>query len=137
VAGEFTLPFQAFYSMTKSSLYTFSEALRIELKPFPVDVCVVMPGDTKTDFTGNRIKSSIEEDPFYHDRIKRSLARMEKDEQNGKSPFTVVRVVNKLLKKKRMPVAVSVGFEYKLFVFLKRILPNRLINYALFQLYGR
>jgi short-subunit dehydrogenase len=137
VAGELTLPFQAFYSMTKSSLHTFSEALRMELRPFSIDVCTVMPGDTKTAFTRNRLKSVMEKDPFYHDRVKRSLERMEKDEQNGKSPFSVVRVVDKLLKKRRMPVSVSVGFKYKWFVFLSRILPNRLVNDALFQMYGK
>lgn len=137
VAGEFTLPFQAFYSMTKSSLHTFSEALRMELRLFSIDVCTVMPGDTKTAFTRNRLKSTLAEEALYKDRIKRSLARAEKDEQNGKSPFTVVKVIDKLLKKKRMPVSVSVGFEYKLFVFLKRIFPNRVVNYVLFQMYGK
>ena len=137
VAGEFTLPFQAFYSMTKSSIHTFSEALRMELRPFSIDVSTVMPGDTKTGFTQNRLKPKIEENALYNDRIKRSVARVEKDEQNGKSPFTVVKVVDKLLKKKRMPVSVSVGFEYKLFIFLKRILPNRVVNWLLFQMYGK
>ena len=137
VAGEFPIPFQSFYCMTKSAMHTFSEALRIELKPFSIDVCTVMPGDTRTAFTQNRIKSHFDKDGLYKDRIKRSVARMEKDEQNGKAPFTVVKVVDRLLKKKQMPVSVSVGFEYGLFMFLKRIVPDRVVNYLLFQMYGK
>lgn len=137
VAGDLTIPFQAFYSMTKASVHAFSEALRMELRPFKIDVSCVLPGDTKTSFTQNREQPSVIGNDVYHDRIKKSIQRMEHDEQNGKSPMTVVKVVNKLIKRKSMPVQVTVGFEYKLFVFLKRILPKRFENWILYMMYGK
>jgi len=137
VAGDLMIPFQAFYSMTKASVHAFSEALRMELRPFKIDVSCVLPGDTKTGFTKNREQPLVMENDVYKDRIKRSIARMEKDEQNGKSPMTVVKVVNKLIKRKSMPVKVTVGFEYKLFIFLKRILPKRFENWILYVMYGK
>ncbi len=137
VAGEFPIPFQAFYCMTKSSLHTFSKALKMELKPLSIDVCTVMPGDTRTGFTKNRIKPPVEEDNLYRERINRSLGRMEKDEQSGKDPSSVVEAVDRLLKMKRMPVSVTVGFEYKLFMFFKRIVPERIVDYFLFRMYGK
>ncbi len=137
VAGDLMIPFQAFYSMTKASVHAFSEALRMELRPFKIDVSCVLPGDTKTGFTQNREQPNVMENDIYKDRIKRSIARMEKDEQNGKSPMTVVKVVDKLIKRKSMPVKVTVGFEYKLFVFLKRLLPKRFENWILYVMYGK
>lgn len=137
VAGDLMIPFQAFYSMTKAAVHAFSEALRMELKPFHIDVACVLPGDTKTSFTQNREQPQVMENDLYHDRIKRSIARMEHDEQNGKSPFTVVKVVRKLVKRRSMPVKVTVGIEYKLFVFLKRLLPKRFENWILYQMYGK
>jgi len=137
VAGDLMIPFQAFYSMTKASVHAFSEALRMELRPFKIDVSCVLPGDTKTSFTANREQPQVMENALYQDRIKRSIARMEHDEQHGKSPMSVVKVVQRLVNCHSMPVKVTVGIEYKLFVFLKRLLPKRFENWILFQMYGK
>lgn len=137
VAGPLTIPFQAYYSMTKNSITSLSEALRMELHPFKIKVTTVLPGDTKTNFTKNRTAPQIAQDEYYHDRILRSIKRMEKDEQNGVSPFKVSKVIFKVLKRKNPPVKVVVGFSYKLLVFLKRLLPDRFVLFLLYQLYGK
>jgi len=137
VAGDLAIPFQTFYSMTKASIHIYSEALRMELKPFGIDVSSVLPGDTKTAFTAHRTQPNVLSNDLYKERIHKSIERMEKDEQNGRSPMSVVKVVNKIIKKKSMPVKVTVGFEYKLFVFLHRILPKRLENWILYSMYGK
>ena len=62
---------------------------------------------------------------------------MEKDEQNGRAPESVSIVIHKLIKRESMPVSVTVGLEYKLFVFLKRLLPQRFVNWLLYQMYGK
>lgn len=137
VAGELTIPFQTYYSMTKVAVSTFTEGLRMEVKPFKIRVSCVMPGDTKTDFTKNREKPIVDSDPLYSDRIKNSLSKMEKDEQNGVDPIKVSKVIYKVIKKTNPPVKVTVGFDYKLLVFLKRLLPNKLVNYILYRMYGK
>ena len=137
VAGDLSIPFQTFYSMTKASINAFSSALALELKPFDISVCSILPGDTQTSFTQNREKSEVITDEFYLDRIKHSIERMEKDEQNGKDPLSVAQMVLKLLKRKRMPSKVTVGFQYKLFVLLNRLLPTRLVQWILYQMYAK
>jgi short-subunit dehydrogenase len=136
VAGALTIPFQTFYSMTKASIHAFSEGLKMELKPFKIDVSCVLPGDTKTGFTKNRYQPKVVENEVYKDRIKNSIQRMEKDEQNGMPAFSVVKVINKLVKRRKMPVMVTVGFQYKLFVFLNKILPKNFVNWILYKMYG-
>ena len=135
VAGELTIPFQTFYSMTKVAVSTYTEGLAMELRSFGIKATAVLPGDTKSNFVNNRKKTDVV-DEVYGERIIRSIARMEKDEKNGKDPITVARVIHKVLKKKNPPIKVTVGFEYKLFVFLKRLLPQKLVNYILFKMYG-
>jgi len=137
VAGDLSIPFQTFYSMTKASVNSFSSALTLELKPFDISVCAVLPGDTQTGFTANRKKPLVEKDEFYDDRIIKSLNRMEKDELNGKDPLSVAKVVFKLARKKRLPSHITVGFQYKLFVFLNRVLPKRWVQWILYQLYAK
>jgi len=60
---------------------------------------------------------------------------MMEDELNGPGPETVVKVVKRLIKRKNPPVRVTVGFSYKLIVFLKRLLPARLVVYVVSKLY--
>ena len=50
VAAIVPIPFQAFYSAGKSALLVFMQALALELKPFGIQCCSILPGDTKTEF---------------------------------------------------------------------------------------
>lgn len=137
VAGVISIPYQAHYSASKFAMEGLIEALRYEIAAFGIKVCLVEPGDTKTDFTRSRIisKGSDEKSP-YHARFLRSLARMERDEQNGASPDTVARVIYTMIRKKNPPVRVTVGFQYKTVLFLKRILPARLLEKIIGMLYN-
>ncbi len=134
VAGELPIPFQACYSATKAGVLNFSLALDGEVKRFGVKVTVIQPGDTKTGFTAARVVEGGEAD--YGGRIGRSVKRMEHDEQNGKSPDTVAKAVEKVLKKRRPPLKKTVGGEYKFFVGLGKFLPARFVNFVLRKLYA-
>jgi len=135
VAGPLTIPFQTFYSMSKAALQSFSEGLRLEVKPFGIRVTAVLPGDTKTEFTARREK--ITHAGLYAERLERSIAKMEYDEQHGRHPNTVAKTINRLIKRKRTPPVVTVGFSYKLLLFLNRILPRRLVLAILYMMYGK
>lgn len=134
VAGELPIPFQSCYSATKAGVLSFSLALDGELRRFGVKVTVVQPGDTKTGFTAARVIEGGEEG--YGGKIGRSIRRMEHDEQNGKSPDTVAKAVERALKKRRPPLKITVGGQYKFFVGLKKLLPTRFVNFILRKLYA-
>ena len=134
VAGVLPIPFQACYSATKAAVLSFSLALDGEVRRFGVKVTTILPGDTKTGFTDARVIEGGDTD--YGGHVEKSVKRMEKDEQNGKSPDTVARAVEKSLKKRHPPLKITVGAQYKLFVGLAKILPTRFVNYILRKMYG-
>ncbi|MFA5006131.1 MAG: SDR family NAD(P)-dependent oxidoreductase [Candidatus Izemoplasmatales bacterium] len=136
VAAELAIPFQAFYSMSKAALNAFNDTLRLELRPLGVQVAAVLPGDTATGFTDSREKRAGSTG-VYDARIARSVAKMETDERHGMPPEAVARVVGRVLDRRRMPPQVAVGFQYKLFLFLKRILPKRLVEAVVYGMYGK
>ena len=136
VAAELAIPFQAFYSMSKAALNAFTATLRIELRPLGVQACAVLPGDTATGFTAHREKRAGTTG-IYDARVARSLAKMERDERHGMSPDAVAGVVERALNRRRMRAQVAVGFQYKLFLFLKRIVPGRLVEAVLYDWYGK
>src|SRR5258708_5663628 len=54
IGGLIAIPFQGFYSASKFALEGFSEALRLEVRPFGIHVVLIEPGDHRTSFTPNR-----------------------------------------------------------------------------------
>lgn len=134
-ASRLSIPFQAFYSATKSAVLSLSEALRLELAPFNVKVTSILPGDVKTEFTEKREKN-VQNNPNYGERIAKSVAVMEKDEQNGMSPAIIAKQIFQLAETKNPPVSVVGGKRYALLVWLSRVLPSRLISYVVGKLYG-
>lgn len=136
VAGDFTIPFQTFYSMTKASVATYSEGLRLELKPFGVRVVNVKPGDTKSNFSHQRQKFIAPSSP-YQSRTTRSIAVMEKDEKNGLPSLSVFSTCSRLIHQKNPPAQVTVGAQYKIMQALKKVLPNRFVLWLIYQIYGK
>lgn len=130
VGAIMPLPYQAAYSATKSGVEVFSRALANELKPYKIKVTAVLPGDTKTGFTSARITEG------ESSAARKSVAKMERDESNGKSPESVAKVIYKVLKRKRPPLRVSVGFISKIEVFLSRFLSVKCLNRILYSMYG-
>lgn len=135
VAGELSIPFQAFYSAGKAAINSLTLALRNELKPFKIKVCALLPGDVCTGFTANRRKSA-EGDEVYGGKIERAVSQMERDEKNGMRPEKIAAKVAKLAGKKRVKPFYSCGFKYKLFLFLAKILPRSFSNYIVGKIYG-
>lgn len=136
VAGIFPIPFQAFYSVSKFGIEALSEALRMECRQFNIKVTVVEPGDTRTDFTAaRRYCAATAEGTPYKEQFCRAIYSMAVSEQNGKAPETAARAVLRALKAKNPPVRIVVGWEYKLLCFAKRLLPDRLTNALLGNMY--
>lgn len=50
IAGRAVFPFGGWYNVSKYSVEALSDALRIELKPFGIDVAIIEPGCIKTDW---------------------------------------------------------------------------------------
>lgn len=136
VAGLISIPFQSMYSASKYALESMSEALRIELKPFDINVVLVEPGDTKTGFTVNRkLVVGANKNSAYKERFTKSLGTMIKDETTGPTPEVVSNVILKIINRKNPPVRVVVGLKYKMIIFLKRLVPTRFIEYVVSKLY--
>ena len=133
VAAVMPIPFQSFYSCAKSAVNSLTFTLANELKPFNISVCALMPGDVKTGFTDARQKQTGD---VYKGAIERSVAVMEHDERSGMSPEYIASCLLKMAKKKKVSPLYTGGSKYRVFVFLKRLLPDRLVNYILGKMYA-
>jgi len=134
VAAVYSIPFQAHYCASKAAVYSYAKALRMEMRDFGVRVSLVSPGDTSTGFTNSRKYELLPDSPYYKACLA-SVKKMEKDEQSGRAPSSVARVILKLCSNKNPPGHKIVGGDYKLLVFLRRLLPERIIELILRSIY--
>ena len=109
------VPKQSVYSASKSFILNFSSALQNEVKDSGVNVTVVCPGITQTEF--------------------RTRAGIADKKDSGMSAEAVAKIAfAEMLKGKHIVVP---GFQNKVFVFLSKYLPNsaasglvKIINYV-------
>ena len=135
VAAPIAIPFQAYYSAAKAAINSYTMALINEVRPYGISVCAVQPGDICTGFTGAREKSYVG-DEIYSGRISRSVAVMEHDEQNGMKPETAAHLIATVASAKKVRPVYTIGFKYRLFCALVKILPAGLVSYIVGRIYG-
>ncbi len=138
IGGLMGLPFQSYYSAAKFALEGWSEALRMELRPFNINVIVVEPGDFHTRNTVNRVNIHSENtDPFYEAQFSKTLAVIADDENTGWHPDVLASKIGVILEKKwpaeRYVVA---SVSQKLAVALKHLLPQKWFSAILRGHYG-
>jgi short-subunit dehydrogenase len=138
LAGVIPIPFQTFYSSVKAALMLFMNGLSMELKPFGIQCCTIMPGDTKTDFTATRkytINSQNEKSPYYQ-TMKHSVGRMERDEQNGMTALSVARPIVRQILNKRMHTFYVTGILNQFYYHLFNVLPTNVRLWIIARIYG-
>lgn len=136
VAAVTPIPFQTYYSASKSAIMTYSMALANELSNFGIIVSTVLPGDIKTEFTATRNKNEFGDD-VYNGRISRSVSKMEKDEQSGMSPDKAGSFIASVALNNRNKPVYTIGFGYKCITALASLLPKSVINYLIKILYAK
>ncbi|HCG35617.1 MAG TPA: short-chain dehydrogenase [Clostridiales bacterium] len=135
VAAPIAIPFQAYYSVSKAAINAFSLALANEVRPFGIVVCGIMPGDIQSGFTSKREKIHWGDD-VYGGRISKSVAVMEKDEQNGMNPKIAGRFIGNVALSNRNKVMYTLGVTYKAAVLIFKLLPTSLANKIVGKLYA-
>ncbi len=138
LAGIIPIPFQTFYSSSKAALMLYMNGLAIEVKPFGIQCSTILPGDTKTAFTSARkyAQASQNEKSPYYATMKKSVSRMEHDEQNGMSAEAVAHPIVKQVLNKRMHTFYVTGILNQFYYHLFNVLPTDWRLWIIAKLYG-
>lgn len=119
----FPLPFRTMYGASKSAVVNFSYGLRMELKPMGIDVTVICPGNTKSNFTKNRVKQ-FETNERYNDRIQNATGKVDSGDNKRMPAETVAREIYKISNKRRTRPMKIVGHKYRLLYFASKFTPK-------------
>lgn len=136
MGGKVWTPLGGWYHATKFAVEGLSDCLRMELKPFGIDVIVIEPGGITTPFGAiaaeNLTKVSV--DGAYQALAERTAKSMIKNYSGTRltKPEVIARCIAHAVTTKKPKTRYLLGFAAKPAVFIKNLLGDRVYD-ALIQ----
>ena len=134
MGGHFTTPLGAWYHASKYAVEAISDAMRMELAPFGVDVVVIEPGSIRTEW-GAIAAAHVQEisgDGPYRTQAAAVATTLGRSSLPGarmaSSPEVVARAIMRAATARRPRARYRIGFGAKPLVFAHRILPARVFD---------
>ena len=129
VAGKAVIPFGGWYNVSKYSVEALSDALRIEVKPFGIQVCLIEPGGIKTDWgiiaADNLQNSSLGTDYETSGLNMARLLRRGYTSNFLSNPKRVAKAITRAVNARKPRIRYRLGAGSGLIVILHAILPAR------------
>lgn len=129
VAGKAVIPFGGWYNVSKYSVEALSDALRIEVQPFGIRVCLIEPGGIKTDWgiiAADNLEASSKETAYQNAGL--SMARLLRKGYTSNlltNPKRVAKAIARAVNAKKPRIRYRLGAGSGLIVFLHAVLPAR------------
>ena len=128
VGGVVGLAFQGAYSSSKFALEGMTESLRAEVRRFGIRVSLVEPSDIRHQDCRSDSPVSRE----YEESFNRVMKIAWADEEKGYPPERIGPLIQRILNKRNPRARYTFGQAFQRAVpMLKRILPNRLVEWAI------
>ncbi|MED1865334.1 oxidoreductase [Fictibacillus nanhaiensis] len=124
ISGKFGFPGLSPYTASKHALEGYSESLRLELRPFGIDVVLIEPGSYQTNIWSSIDNMTINSRSPYHFYLKALIKNMESSKKNHGDPVDVAKLVTKLAVSPKTPkLRYPIGKGVRLTLWLKLIVP--------------
>ena len=135
IAGFMGLPYRGIYSASKGALELLTEAFRIELKDFNVNMTNIAPGDFATNIAAGRYHAPLKEDSPYK-KYESVLNDIDAHVNKSSDPITVAKMVLKVVNTKKPRTHYKVGaFMQKFSIVLKFLLTDKMYETMLINHY--
>nr|WP_314834645.1 SDR family oxidoreductase [uncultured Flavobacterium sp.] len=136
IAGYMGLPYRSVYSASKGALELITEALRMEVKPFGIQITNVAPGDFATNIAAGRFHAPLLKGSAYEKTYGETLKTMDEHVNSGSNPNEMAEAVYKIIQTKEPKIHYKIGvFMQKFSIVLKRILPDKVYEKMLMNHY--
>jgi len=134
IAGRGTIPLLGPYSASKYALEALTDALRMELQPWGIQVSIIEPGAIATpiweksakEAEGLEASVSAEAKALYGEAVIRIREAIAQAAQRAIAPEAVVRAVHHALTAARPRTRYLVGTDAKLRAWMVKWLPDRM-----------
>ena len=140
MGGRLTTPLGGWYHATKYAVEALSDALRMELRPFGIDVVVIEPGCIRTAWwaiAADHLEATAS-GSAYADQI-RAVAgtmRSESNQRRYSPPEVIARAIGKIVTARRPRTRYAVGFMARPLIAARRILTDRAFDRLIGAAFG-
>jgi NAD(P)-dependent dehydrogenase (short-subunit alcohol dehydrogenase family) len=134
MGGRLVFPGGGAYHATKYAVEALSDALRVEVAPFGIDVIVVEPGLIKSEFGETAASQVGDGGPYAAFNV--SVAKATREVYTGPAarlggdPDDVAGAIQRALERRRAPTRVPVTASARLLMGLHTVLPDRVWDRA-------
>ncbi|XP_057502239.1 short-chain dehydrogenase virD-like [Actinidia eriantha] len=120
VVGKVPTPWAGSYCASKAAVHAISHTLRVELRPFGINVVLVVPGAIRSNFGSNTAEKLANYDWKLYKEFKEAIADRARASQGGKSTnaASFARHVAKKVLSPRPPKQIIFGHMTGLFAVL-------------------
>ena len=142
MGGKVYTPLGAWYHATKHALEGWSDCMRLDMKPFGIDVVIIEPGIIRTEFSDvvGKHAEKYFDDEAYGDFV-RKLTRATKQtygEDQGDPPMVIAKAVSKAVNAKRPKTRYMAGKLARPFMLSRKIVSDRFFDsLVMAQINGR
>jgi NAD(P)-dependent dehydrogenase (short-subunit alcohol dehydrogenase family) len=132
MGGRLTFPGGGWYHASKHALEALSDALRFEVEGFGIDVVVIQPGLIRTGFAEAAVGSIAVDPDDPYARFNQAVGAATAGAYEGGlarvlggGPDTVARAIERAISARRPRTRYRVTASARLFLTLRRLLPDR------------
>jgi NAD(P)-dependent dehydrogenase (short-subunit alcohol dehydrogenase family) len=133
IGGKAAMPLGGWYHASKFALEAYSDSLRMEVKPFGIDVIVIEPGGIQSEWediaTGYMIKSSV--GTAYAKLTDAAVRMTEKMKANKKAaapPGLIADLIHKAVTAGEPRTRYSAGYMSGTVLFMKKWLSDKMMD---------
>ncbi len=124
IAGRVSMLFLGHYSASKHALEAYSDALRLELKLFNIQVCLIEPGPVKSNWEKTAFENDERKDSLYALEVNAAKSFYSGVYQKALSPKAVAQKIVFLSMSQKIKARYLIGLKTQLLLALYRILPS-------------
>jgi NAD(P)-dependent dehydrogenase (short-subunit alcohol dehydrogenase family) len=142
MGGKIYEPMGSWYHSTKFAVEGLSDSLRMELRPFGIQVVLIEPGAIKTEWAGisaDNVRARSAGGPYAKQagQVGAVLDAGAGETARGSDPSVVADAVVKAATARRPRTRYAIGLGAKPLILLRRVLPDRGFDFLMRQIFRR
>lgn len=136
VSGVLTTPFAGAYCASKAAFHAVSDAMRLELAPFGIEVITIQPGAVTSNIETGTNHLVLPADSIFAPLAQRIRARAVVSQRAAMPARDFAREIASAVLADKAPIVVRRGPHSFRLPFLRRWVPTRMLDKKLRKMFG-
>lgn len=130
MGGKIALPLGGWYHASKFAIEALSDAMRMEVKQFGIDVIVVEPGGIKSEWGDIALENlgRVSGNTIYKEMVVGADSSFKKTVNKNSEPIVIARLIKKGIEATKPKTRYVGGYMAKPLLFLRNILSDKMLE---------